>query len=129
MNKVKLALVSTLLVVLSACGSSSSGGDEVTELRYQGNVGSVTLAELAENLGYFGKIKEIIARRGRNEDSSAIGYWKSYGVDAKGGVIADNDFQRWIDWLEREGEIKPGQVKLTDVFTNEFNPYANGSAS
>lgn len=75
------------------------------------------------------KFKEIIANRGRNEDSSAIGYWKSYGVDAKGGVIGDGDFQRWIDWLEREGDIKPGQVKLADVFTNKFNPYANGSAS
>jgi ABC-type nitrate/sulfonate/bicarbonate transport system substrate-binding protein len=83
------------------------------------------------------RFKDIIAKRGRNEDSSAIGYWKSYGVDAKGGVIADDDYRRWVTWLEREGEIKPGQVKLADLFTNEFNPYfktdysktnANGSA-
>jgi ABC-type nitrate/sulfonate/bicarbonate transport system substrate-binding protein len=44
---------------LSGCGgsSSSSGGAEVTELRYQGSVGTVTLPELAADLGYLGNIK------------------------------------------------------------------------
>ncbi|GAA1006574.1 ABC transporter substrate-binding protein [Acrocarpospora pleiomorpha] len=73
------------------------------------------------------KFREIVAKRGRNEDSSAIGYWKSFGVSSKGGAIADREFQTWIDWLEREGELKPGQVKVGDVYTNQFNPYATGS--
>src|SRR4051812_7229943 len=44
---------------LAGCGSSSgsAGGKEVTELRYQGSVGTVTLPELAENLGYLGNVK------------------------------------------------------------------------
>ncbi|WP_204358440.1 ABC transporter substrate-binding protein [Streptosporangium sp. 'caverna'] len=69
------------------------------------------------------KSKEIIAKRKRNEDSTAIEFWKSSGVANKGGVIDAKEFQTWIDWLEREGEIKPGQVKAEDVFTNEYNPF------
>ena len=51
-----LLLASSLL--LTACGkteataSASGGVPEVTELRYQGGVGSVTFPELAEDLGY-----------------------------------------------------------------------------
>ncbi|GGL18038.1 ABC transporter substrate-binding protein [Sphaerisporangium melleum] len=73
--------------------------------------------------------RKIIAARGRNEDASAIGFWKSSGVAQKGGVIEARDFQTWADWLEREGEIEPGQVKVADLFTNAYNPYATGSAS
>ncbi|MBO3746434.1 ABC transporter substrate-binding protein [Streptosporangiaceae bacterium NEAU-GS5] len=75
------------------------------------------------------KFKEIIAKRHRQENASTVGYWKSYGVDAKGGAIADQDFQRWIDWLTTEGEIKPGQVAVKDLYTNRFNPYAEGAVS
>ncbi|MCT9931292.1 ABC transporter substrate-binding protein [Planotetraspora sp. A-T 1434] len=74
------------------------------------------------------RFKSIIAKRKRSEDATAIGYWKSYGVSAKGGLIGDKDFQTWIDWLQREGELQPGQVKLSDLYTNSFNSYANGSA-
>src|SRR4051794_7535483 len=58
-----LATVSAVAVLaataLSGCGSASSaaGGKEVTELRYQGSVGAVTLPELAEDLGYLGNVK------------------------------------------------------------------------
>ncbi|MEO3810660.1 ABC transporter substrate-binding protein [Sphaerisporangium sp. B11E5] len=75
------------------------------------------------------KFEQIIAERGRNEDAGAVRFWKSTGIAGKGGVIAESEFQTWIDWLEREGEIRPGQVKLGDLYTNEFNPYANGSVS
>ncbi|MGV9329396.1 ABC transporter substrate-binding protein [Streptosporangium sandarakinum] len=75
------------------------------------------------------KYQEIIARRGRNEDPSTVGFWKSSGVATQGGVISDRDFQTWIDWLGREGEIRPGQVRASDVYTNEFNPFANGRTS
>ncbi|MET8154065.1 ABC transporter substrate-binding protein [Actinoplanes sp. NPDC049668] len=43
---------------LSACGSSDdAGGAQTKELRYQGWVGQVTPAELAEDLGYLGDVK------------------------------------------------------------------------
>ncbi|MEU7894294.1 ABC transporter substrate-binding protein [Nonomuraea sp. NPDC049152] len=73
--------------------------------------------------------KEIIAKRKRSEDATAVTFWKSSGIAGKGGVIADKEFQTWIDWLEREGELQSGQVKVSDLFTNAYNPYADGSAS
>nr|BFE78563.1 ABC transporter substrate-binding protein [Planobispora longispora] len=75
------------------------------------------------------KYKEIIAKRGRNEDAKTVEFWQSSGVHGKGGVIDAKEFQTWIDWLEREGEVKTGQVKTSDLYTNEFNPFANGSTS
>lgn len=75
------------------------------------------------------KFEQIIAERGRNEDAGAVKFWKSTGIAGKGGVIADSEFTTWIDWLEREGELRPGQIKPGDLYTNEFNPYANGSVS
>ena len=58
------ALVAVL--ALSGCGgsaqatsggSTSSGGPEKLTLRYQGSANSVSLPELAEDLGYLGKVK------------------------------------------------------------------------
>jgi ABC-type nitrate/sulfonate/bicarbonate transport system substrate-binding protein len=42
---------------LSACGKSDDAGGQTKELRYQGWVGQVTPAELAEDLGYLGDVK------------------------------------------------------------------------
>src|SRR6266536_2985912 len=44
---------------LAGCGTASgaSPGKQVTELRYQGSVGAVTLPELAADLGYLGDVK------------------------------------------------------------------------
>jgi ABC-type nitrate/sulfonate/bicarbonate transport system substrate-binding protein len=74
--------------------------------------------------------EEVIARfetiakaRNTTDDISALKYWKSTGVASQGGLIADKDFQVWIDWLVREGELKEGQVKATDMYTNAFNPF------
>jgi hypothetical protein len=38
-------------------------------------------------------------------------------------VIAEKEFQTWLDWLNLTGELKGKQVKVSDVYTNEFNPY------
>ena len=67
------------------------------------------------------RMVEIIRKRGRNEDSSAIQYWRSFGVTSAGGRIADKEFALWVDWLTERGEVKPGQVKAADIFTNEYN--------
>ncbi|MGE7780583.1 ABC transporter substrate-binding protein [Peribacillus sp. NPDC097264] len=69
------------------------------------------------------RFESIIEKRGRKEDSKTVQYWKSPGVAAKGGYIKESEFQVWTDWLEDNGEIKKSQVKLEDVYTNEFNPY------
>ncbi|MFJ7678472.1 ABC transporter substrate-binding protein [Peribacillus sp. NPDC097206] len=69
------------------------------------------------------RFESIIEKRGRKEDSETVQYWKSPGVAAKGGYIKESEFQVWADWLEANGEIKKGQVKLDDLYTNEYNPY------
>ncbi|GAA3991046.1 ABC transporter substrate-binding protein [Thermobifida alba] len=69
----------------------------------------------------------VIERRGRNEDTETIQYWKSDGVAGPGGVIAEREFSVWHDWLVRNGELAEGRIALADVYTNEFNPYANGT--
>lgn len=73
------------------------------------------------------KFREIIETRGRNESTEFIEYWKSTGVGNPGGVIDEKELQIWIDWLVRNGELAEGQLTASDVFTNEFVPYANGT--
>lgn len=69
------------------------------------------------------KMEKIIKERGRNEDASAVKYWKSTGVSGKGGLNSDKEIQLWIDWLVKEGKLKKGQIKPSNIYTNEFNPY------
>jgi ABC-type nitrate/sulfonate/bicarbonate transport system substrate-binding protein len=69
------------------------------------------------------RFEKIIAERKRNEDASSIKYWKSTGVAGQGGLINDHDLQIWIDWLVKDGALKPGQLKAADLYTNELNPY------
>ncbi|MFI5638237.1 ABC transporter substrate-binding protein [Streptomyces goshikiensis] len=72
------------------------------------------------------KMTEIVRKRGRNEDTSTLRYWHSYGVAEAGGRIADKEFQLWIDWLGERGEIKKGALKAGDLYTNEFNAQGKG---
>lgn len=37
--------------------------------------------------------------------------------------LTGGEVQRWIELMEAEGHLKPGQVKAEDVYTNDFNPY------
>lgn len=69
------------------------------------------------------RYRAILSRRGRNEDASAIAYWRSTGVAAPGGVIRDGEFQMWIDWLQKGGQLSAGQLEQADLYTNEFNPF------
>ncbi|MFC4145156.1 ABC transporter substrate-binding protein [Micromonospora mangrovi] len=72
------------------------------------------------------RLESIIAKRGRNEDPALVKYWKSTGVAGKGGVITDQEFATWIDWLADAGELKGERPKPRDIYTNEFNPFATG---
>ncbi|WP_239380162.1 ABC transporter substrate-binding protein [Frankia sp. CIT1] len=74
------------------------------------------------------RFEQIIDKRGRQEDKTAIKFWKSYGVAGQGGLIQDTDFTRWIDFLRGRGELKK-DVALTDLYTNEFNPFRPATGS
>jgi hypothetical protein len=75
------------------------------------------------------RMTKIVKGRGRNEDTSALKYFKSYGVAGTGGVIAPTEIQTWITWLEQQGQIKSGQVAASSVYTNQYNSYAKAGAS
>ena len=72
------------------------------------------------------RFEDIVHKRARNEDDSQLKFWKSTGVAGRGGVIAEQEFGTWIDWLSREGDLKDKHIKATDIYTNEFNPYREG---
>ncbi|USK58423.1 ABC transporter substrate-binding protein [Peribacillus asahii] len=44
-------------------------------------------------------------------------------------VIEEEPIQYYIDILENEGKLKEGSVDVKDVYTNEFNPFANGKTA
>lgn len=73
------------------------------------------------------RFRKIIAKRHRNENTKTVEYWRSPGIPVPGGVIAERELQTWIDWLVRNGELADGQLNAKDLYTNEFNPYANGT--
>ncbi|HEY9207396.1 MAG TPA: ABC transporter substrate-binding protein [Candidatus Methanoperedens sp.] len=62
---------------------------------------------------------EIITEKGGNP--KAQDYQPIWSPSAP--FIKDEDVQLWIDWFIEDGILKPGQLKPSDVYTNEFNPY------
>jgi ABC-type nitrate/sulfonate/bicarbonate transport system substrate-binding protein len=75
------------------------------------------------------RFEAIIRERKRNEDSSALKYCRATRATTKGGVIADREFQLWIDWLTRDGQLRPGRAKAREFFSNELNPFVAGAAA
>lgn len=73
--------------------------------------------------------QQIIAKRGRNEDGAVLKYWRSYGVAGKNGLMSDKDFQVWIDWMVKDGELELGQLSASQVYTNELSPVAAEAAA
>jgi ABC-type nitrate/sulfonate/bicarbonate transport system substrate-binding protein len=67
------------------------------------------------------RFRKVIAKRKRNEDTSVVSYWHSYGVADPRGRIHPKEFQIWIDWMLRTGELRPGQLELGRVYTNKLN--------
>lgn len=74
------------------------------------------------------RFTKIVTERKRNEDTDPLKYWKSYGVGDPHGVIKDSELQTWIDWLSGRGDIDK-KLNVRDLYTNEFNAYANGGQS
>ncbi|AII06125.1 ABC-type nitrate/sulfonate/bicarbonate transport system substrate-binding protein [Rhodococcus wratislaviensis] len=93
----------------------------------QGTARAIRWTQTTPRDDVIAKFKDIITKRGRNETTDLVGYWKSPGVAGPGGVITDKEIQTWIDWLVRNGELEDGKLTPADVYTNEYNPYANGT--
>ncbi len=73
------------------------------------------------------RFEDIVRKRARNEDPSTLKFWRSYGVAGQGGLIADKEFNTWVDWLTREGELDGKHIDVGQLYTNEFNPFRDGS--
>jgi ABC-type nitrate/sulfonate/bicarbonate transport system substrate-binding protein len=66
------------------------------------------------------RFTSIVNKRKRNEDTSSLAFWNSSGISTQHGELTDRDCQLWIDWLVQDGQLKKGQLKLRDLYTNEF---------
>jgi ABC-type nitrate/sulfonate/bicarbonate transport system substrate-binding protein len=73
------------------------------------------------------RLSEIITERDRGETTDLVPYWRSAGISVPGGVIQEEEISVWTDWLESDGQVDPGVLVVDDLYTNEFNPYSNGT--
>jgi ABC-type nitrate/sulfonate/bicarbonate transport system substrate-binding protein len=67
------------------------------------------------------RFERIIRERKRSENTESVHYWRSSGISTEHALIEERDYQLWIDWLVKAGQLKPGQLKARDIFTNEYN--------
>ncbi len=75
------------------------------------------------------RMTDIVKKRGRNEDTAPLAYWKSFGVAERAGLITGKELQLWIDWLADRGDIDKDRVTLSDLYTNDFNGNKASSAA
>ncbi|CCW09790.1 MULTISPECIES: ABC transporter substrate-binding protein [Rhodococcus] len=93
----------------------------------QGTARAIRWAQTTPRDEVIAEYKEIINGRGRNENTNLVEFYKSPGVAGPGGTITEQEIQTWLDWLARNGELPEGTFTPADIYTNEFNPYANGT--
>lgn len=63
---------------------------------------------------------KIFAKRLGASEEFAPYYMGAYPEHA---LIDEADAQLWLDMAVKFGDIEEGQIKLSDIYTNEFNPY------
>lgn len=71
---------------------------------------------------------DFLAEQGRDDAARTIQFWHGTGIPTAGGWLRDEDFSIWLDWLEASGEVEKGSVEVADIYTNDFNPYADEAA-
>lgn len=76
-----------------------------------------------ETLAVYSKYLE---EEGRPQYIKALATWKGNGVATPGGVLRDQDFSIWIDWLKASGEVDTASLEPSDIYTNEFNSTSGG---
>jgi ABC-type nitrate/sulfonate/bicarbonate transport system substrate-binding protein len=63
---------------------------------------------------------EISEAKGAN--SALAKYYRVPRWTPDNQFISDRDIQFWIEKFTEDGNLKPGQIKPSDIYTNEFNP-------
>ena len=58
-----------------------------------------------------------------------VQFWKSTGVAGKGGVIDPKEISIWVDWLAERASSRRTRSNPSDLYTNEYNPYATARAT
>lgn len=70
------------------------------------------------------RLEKVVSEREGNQSTEYLKFWKSTGIAGEGGVITDEEYSVWIDWLIANGDLKEGEISPKDLYTNEYNPYA-----
>ncbi|MHB8066133.1 MAG: ABC transporter substrate-binding protein [Ruminiclostridium sp.] len=65
-------------------------------------------------------VAKVLKERDQNPDLAK--YWKPSHLNNY-GQLSDKNANFWIDWFVQDGKLKEGEIKPSDVYTNEFNPY------
>jgi ABC-type nitrate/sulfonate/bicarbonate transport system substrate-binding protein len=58
----------------------------------------------------------------RKQNPAIAKYWKAPHL-RNYGLLNDRDITYWLDWFIHEGKLKAGEIKPSDIYTNQFNPY------
>lgn len=65
-------------------------------------------------------VKELYTKIGSNPELAK--YWTPTQAWTH-ALIKDSDVQWWLDVSIQQGTIKEGQLKPSDIYTNQYNPY------
>lgn len=68
------------------------------------------------------RMTKIMNERERDEPVENLKYWHESGVETAGGILQDSDYERFLQQLEKAGDIKTANVNVAKYYTNEFNP-------
>lgn len=70
------------------------------------------------------RMESIIDKRQRNETKVLIPYYTGTGVKDVGGLQKNQDFEPWVNALVQAQKLKPHQLNVSTLYSNELNPYA-----
>lgn len=69
-------------------------------------------------------MRNYLTEHDRADEAQNLDLWEGTGIPSQGGLIEDRDYALWLDWLEKSGEVDEGAIDPSEIYTNEFNPYA-----
>lgn len=89
----------------------------------EGLAAAVEFIETHETQEIFDIYFPYLEREGYGDYIEAIenNFAGTLGLDPN-PVIANEDIQRWVDWLDGRGDVDGEALDVADVYTNEFNP-------